>query len=81
MDNINSQIKLRCLFCMSDQFVIPDEEKQFQSGDQIVCANCGQTNDYDSLMRVAKKNAEEWATQQVNEMVKEFNKKVKNLFK
>jgi hypothetical protein len=74
-------LKFHCLFCFSKDFVLPDKNYSPQSGHQILCANCGRSNDYDSLMRVAKKNAKEWAEEQVTQEINRFTKELSRLFK
>ncbi|PLX67088.1 MAG: hypothetical protein C0603_10525 [Denitrovibrio sp.] len=77
----STKVSLQCFFCFSDQFVLPDEGKAILSGDLVECANCGRLNDYDSLMRVAKRKGIEWVEEQVQEMVDDFTKQLKNVFK
>ena len=69
-------IKLRCIFCGSQSFELPEEGYQPKHGEQILCANCGRTNDYDSLLNVAKKHAKEWAEKQVQKELDNFTKKI-----
>jgi hypothetical protein len=47
----------------------------------IRCANCGRLNDYDSLMRIAKRKGKEWAEKQAKELVEKEMKKMKKLFR
>ena len=69
-------IKLRCIFCGSQSFELPEEGYQPEHGEQILCANCGRTNDYDSLLNVAKKHAKEWTEKQVQKELDNFTKKI-----
>lgn len=69
-------IKLRCIFCGSQSFELPEEGYQPKHGEQILCANCGRTNDYDSLLNVAKKHAKEWAEKQVQKELDNFTQKI-----
>lgn len=69
------EVKLKCLFCFSTDFNIP-AKYQPQTGDMIVCSNCGKKNDYDSMMRVITKEAEEWAKVEVEKHMKESLKKM-----
>jgi hypothetical protein len=50
IDPINVQLK--CLFC--DSVLTGKEGASFDSGDLIPCAQCGEGNDYDSVLEVAK---------------------------
>lgn len=45
------RITLRCLFCKSN--LTGNEDKEYTSGDLIECKECGELNDYDSLIEVA----------------------------
>lgn len=47
-------VALRCLFCDATFTDKDVEKKKPESGDLITCAACGQGNDYDSVMEVAK---------------------------
>jgi len=76
-----TQMSLQCLFCRSTQFEIPEEGYQPQSGEQIKCANCGRMNDYDSLMRVVQRKGKEWVEEQAQELVDDFTKELKKIFK
>lgn len=69
------EVKLKCLFCFSTDFNIP-EEFEPQSGDMIICSNCGKKNDYDSLVRVATKEAEEWAKSEAEKHIIKALKKM-----
>ncbi|MBR0318339.1 MAG: hypothetical protein IJQ86_03520 [Spirochaetia bacterium] len=75
------KIELKCVFCSSTRFELPSEDYKPSPGEQIKCANCGRTNDYDSLIRVAKKRAEEWAKQQLKAEFDKLTKDLKRLFK
>ena len=76
MDDPHTQINMKCLVCLSDQFVLPSEGYQYVSGDQVTCGNCGRTNDYDSLLRVAKKRGVEWAEQEAQKLMEKETKKL-----
>lgn len=45
-------VPLVCLFCGVN--LEASEDAAFQSGDLIRCQNCGEQNDYDCLIEVAK---------------------------
>jgi len=45
-------INLTCLFC--DSVLTGDENAEYESGDMIKCEACGETNDYDSVLEVAR---------------------------
>jgi hypothetical protein len=73
--------ELKCLFCTSIQFELPSEDYEPKSGDMLKCANCGRLNDYDSMMRVVEKEAEEWGENIAQDMVKDLEKQLKKVFK
>lgn len=76
-----TNIKLQCLFCKSTNFVVPDQNYTPKPGEQIQCGNCGRTNDYGSLMRVAKRKGVEWGEKQAQKVIDEFTKKMGKMFK
>ncbi|MFV8980676.1 hypothetical protein [Serratia fonticola] len=65
-------ISLKCLFCGS--VLQGPSDSEFQSGDLIKCSNCGEENDFDSLMEVAKEEGLEMAKNHVNDMFKKLFK-------
>lgn len=69
-------IKLKCLFCFSTDFALPEENYTPQPGEMIQCANCGKMNDYDSLMRVAEREGLEWAEGKAEKLVGDMMKKI-----
>ena len=73
--------ELKCLFCTSTQFEIPEENYEPKSGDMLKCANCGRLNDYDSMMRVVSKEAEVWGEKVAGDLVKDLEKELKKAFK
>lgn len=76
MDNNEFQITLGCLFCGCD--LKGDSERQYESGDMIKCQECGELNDYDSLVEVAR---EEGRASAVNYVNNEISKMLKGIFK
>lgn len=68
------KISLKCIFCGSKEFNVPYKGYEPKSGEQIKCANCGRTNDYDSLRNLANdrglEKAREFAEQEVKKMLK-----------
>jgi hypothetical protein len=77
----NTTLKLECLFCKSTDFIVSDKDYVPQPGEQIRCANCGRTNDYDSLMRVVKRKGADWAEEQATKGMDDFAKKLGKIFK
>ncbi len=77
----SENVSLICFFCFSTQFVLPEENYQPQSGELIECANCGRLNDYDSLVRVVQRKAEEWAEEQMQTAINDFTKQLEKMFK
>ncbi|MDH5573711.1 MAG: hypothetical protein OEY89_18240 [Gammaproteobacteria bacterium] len=72
----NFTIEALCLFCNS--VLSSEESAEFNSGDLIKCNNCGEMNDYGSVVEVAK---EKGINKVKSEMEKEIQKTMKNLFK
>lgn len=65
-------VELVCLFCGA-----PLEGKEgitYASGDLIRCSECGEDNDYDSVLNVAKEKG-------VGKLKKEAEKQIKDEFK
>jgi hypothetical protein len=80
MENKTSLI-LNCLFCSSTDFVLSSKDYSPKSGDQIIFANCVNSNDYDSLVRVAKNKAYDWAEKQAQDLINNFSKEMERLFR
>ncbi len=59
----NYQVALKCLFCKSD--LTGPEDAEFESGDLIKCNECGEENDFDSVLEVAKEKGLEQVTADV----------------
>lgn len=76
MDIEPISITLNCLFC--DSALKGKEDAEFESGDMIKCTECGEENDYDSILDVAKEKG-------ISEMTKKaknaFEKELSNIFK
>lgn len=76
MEDKEFHITLKCLFCGCD---LKDEtEKKLQSGDMLKCQECGELNDYDSLMEVAVEEGKAAVADYAN---KEIAKMLKGIFK
>ena len=73
--------ELKCFFCTSTQFEIPKENYEPKSGDMLKCANCGRLNDYDAMMRVINKEASKWGNEIAKDLLKDFDKNMKKVFK
>ena len=76
MDIPDFEVNLKCLFC--GEVLEGPEDDEYQSGDLIKCTKCGEENDYDSVLEVAK----EEGVNQVKERVEEqLQKQFEGLFK
>ncbi len=75
---MDSEFKITalCLFCQSP--LQADKNTKLESGDMIKCSSCGELNDYDSVIQVAKEKGIEKVKSQVET---EWNKTIKGLFK
>lgn len=65
-----------CLFCQAP--LVTDEEAEFKSGDLIECKSCGEQNDYDSVLEIAKEKGLEKVKTQFDA---ELEKSIKKIFK
>lgn len=71
------QIQLTCLFCDAVLGGKPGDDKP-KSGDLITCPACGQGNDFDSVMEVAK---EKGVAQMKDAVKSQLADEFKKLFK
>ncbi len=69
-------VALKCLFCQSP--IEAPEDSEFSSGDFIKCHACGEENDFDSVIEVAK---EEGISEVTVEVQNQLAKTLKRLFK
>lgn len=72
MTKENFSVPLTCLFCGST--LESKADATFQSGDLIPCGQCGEGNDFDSVVEIAK----EKAVQQVKD---DIQAQLANIFK
>lgn len=76
MEDKTFHIPLNCLFCGSA--LKGSLDKEYASGDMIKCQECGEQNDYDSLMDVAiddgKNVVGEFAKGEIGKMLKDIFK-------
>ncbi len=72
----NITVTLKCLFCGAA--LQGPEDAEYSSGDLIKCADCGEGNDYNSLLDVAK---EQGGEQLKNEVEKQLEREFRELFK
>ena len=68
MDIEPTHVTLVCLFCGAD--LEAAEDAKFTSGDLIQCQQCGEHNDYDSLIEVANEKG-------ISEVKSEVDKQLK----
>lgn len=66
-------ISLKCLFCGSA--LQGPEGAEYQSGDLIKCRHCGEENDYDSVLEVAKEEGLEQVKRTAQDQLKKLFKK------
>lgn len=67
-------IALTCLFC--DAPLTKKDNEEFHSGDLIKCQNCGEENDYESVLEIAK---EQGIYKVKNEVLEELKKSFSGL--
>lgn len=75
---MDSEFKITalCLFCQAP--LQAEEYAELNSGDLIKCESCGELNDYNSVIEVAKEKGVEKVKSQVEA---ELEKTIKNIFK
>lgn len=76
MENKIFEMELKCLFC--DCILEGDQEKEYASGDLLKCQECGELNDYDSLVEIAIDEGQAKVAEYAHE---EIQKMLKNIFK
>jgi len=81
MEDLKKTIRLRCVFCRSEQFALPFEGYSPPSHSLVVCANCGRENDVTSLLIVTKSKGREIAEAYADEIVKQVKKDLVKTFK
>ena len=67
-------INLKCIFCRAKTFQLPYEGYKPVSGDMLRCANCGHSNDYTFIRRIAINKI-------VAKIEKDFTNEIKSMFK
>ena len=68
-------VKLKCIFCNSEQFELPSENYQPKEGEMIKCSNCGRLNDFSSIKQlVIDKTKEQIKNDAQNEIKKMLEK-------
>jgi hypothetical protein len=78
MDIPDVTVSLKCLFCSAS--LQGPEEAEYSSCDLIKCAQCGEENDLDSVLDVAKeKGVEEMTKEAEKQVAKEMKRILKNL--
>lgn len=75
-----AKITVLCLFCHTP--LKADENTEYESGSLIECNSCGELNDYDSVIEVAKeKGIEDIIERAISQAETQLNRTMKNLFK
>lgn len=67
-------VKFKCVFCGSEEFIIPEEKYKPKAGEQIKCAKCGRLNDCESLHDLAVKEG-------IKAVKQDFDQEIKKIFK
>jgi hypothetical protein len=74
--NIPEFVPMICLFCGLP--LQGPEDAEYSSGDLIECTECGEHNDYDSVLQVAKEKGMEHIKKAFEEQI---HREFKDLFK
>lgn len=77
MEELKKTIKLRCTFCRSELFALPQKDYDPPHGSFILCANCGRENDVTSLVSVVKAKAMDIAEEHADMLKEKFKKDLK----
>lgn len=73
MDIKPRNVALKCLFC--DEVLQGSVDAEYASGDLIECLACGEGNDFDSVIEIAKQEGIEDAKDEIRDkLIKEFGK-------
>lgn len=81
MQGFRKVIKLRCVFCHSNEFALPWEGYVPPPGSFVVCASCGRENDITSMLITVKTAGLSLAKDHAKELVKELTNELKKTFK
>lgn len=68
------EIKLKCVFCGSEEFSLPEKNYKPKIGEQVRCSKCGKLNDYEALQGLAVKES-------IKIVKNDFNNEIKKIFK
>ncbi|MGO9445198.1 MAG: hypothetical protein ACLPXB_10535 [Thiobacillaceae bacterium] len=68
------QIEIVCLFC--GMALKGPENASYASGDLIKCLECGEQNDYDSVIEVAEEKGLAQVTQDIGDQLKYESKNI-----
>ncbi|MEA5489455.1 MULTISPECIES: hypothetical protein [Pseudanabaena] len=63
-------VNLKCLFCNSPVEKLKVKGTMLNSGDLFKCSQCGESNDYDSVLEVAKAEAKTMIKSSIHEVLK-----------
>jgi DNA-directed RNA polymerase subunit RPC12/RpoP len=70
--NIPEKVSLKCLFC---GLVLDVDEKiveNIKSGDQVKCNHCNESNDFDSMVKVAEEEILKLTEKAIKESLGKF---------
>jgi len=73
--NLPSEITIKCVFCQSTKFEVPNLEDKPRDGESIKCGNCGKLNDVTSLKKVAIEEGKDAITIAMQDHFKNLFKK------
>ena len=70
--NIPEKVSLKCLFCGLVLDVDQEIADNIKSGDQVKCNHCGESNDFDSIVKVAEEEVVISAEKDIKESLGKF---------
>jgi hypothetical protein len=74
---MGSEFKITCLCLFCQAPLVSEEDAVFKSGDLIKCKLCGEGNDYDSVIKLAKEKGIEKVTSDLKANLKKTFKNFK----
>lgn len=74
MEDKKYTVKLKCVFCKSEMFELPEENYHPEEAEMVKCSNCGRLNDFSSIKKLEINNT-------VKQIKEDVRNEIKNIFK
>jgi len=72
--NIPEKVSLKCLSCDLVLDVDTEIADNIKSGDQVKCNHCGESNDFDSMVKVVEEEITKLAEEEIEKSLGKFLK-------